>query len=45
MKNTISRKIIASIMLTTFVFSNASLAAFAMEDAELFNTVRVQNLL
>ena len=33
MKNTISRKIIASIMLTTFVFSNASLAAFAMEDA------------
>lgn len=33
MKNTISRKIIASVMLTTFVFSNASLAAFAMEDA------------
>lgn len=33
MKNTISKKIIASVMLTTFVFSNASLAAFAMEDA------------
>ena len=33
MKNKIVNKIIASLMLTTFVFSNSMLTVFAMEDA------------
>lgn len=38
MKNKISRKIIAGLMLASFVFSNSAMCAFAMEDFNISGT-------